>query len=88
MTAKPVVLVATGDPVELNRWQVAGRSSGISVQVMNDTHETFAGVQREIEAVHSRVHRMNAEVANLTERISRMCQSMLDALGKEEAKTP
>lgn len=88
MTAKSHVFVVTGDPVEVNRLVVQGRAAGISVQLMNDPRETFAGMQREIESTHQRIHKLNAEVGNLTERVSKMCQSMLTALGDREAKTP
>jgi len=87
VTAKAHVFVVTGDPVEVNRLVVQGRAAGISVQLMNDSRETFAGMQREIESAHQRIHKLNAEVGNLSERLSKMCQSLLNSLG-EEAKPP
>lgn len=85
MTTKPTVLVATADPVEVNRWIVQGKVAGISVQIMNDTHETFASAQRELESIHTRVHKLNADLGFLTEKISMMCLRLVEALGQEKS---
>lgn len=88
MTAKPHVIVATANDIELNRWVVAGRAVGISIQVLSDPHETFASAQRELESIHSRVHRLNADLGFLTEKVSMMCLRLVNTLGEQEAKTP
>jgi len=86
MTAKPTVLVATADPVEFNRWVVQGRGAGISIQIISDPHETFASAQRELEALHNRVHKLNSELAFLTEKVSMMCLRVVATLGDQEAR--
>lgn len=84
MTAKPTVLVATADPVEVHRWLVQGRAAGISIVVVNDARDTFAGALRELESLHTRVHKLNGELGFLTEKVSMMCQRLLDSLSKKE----
>ena len=88
MTAKSHVFVVTGDPVEVNRLVVQGRAAGISVQLMNDSRETFAGMQREIEALHNRIHKLNSELAFLTEKVTMMCMRMVRTLGDQEEAKP
>lgn len=88
MTAKPHVIVATANDIELNRWIVAGRAAGIDAHIMSDSRETFASAQKELEALHSRVHKLNSELGFLTEKINMMCLRLVNTLGEQEAKTP